>query len=157
MPEVRNALEGNLYWIPASGLGTSWVTASGASGVLMGYVRDFTYTSAQDIQQVSDRGVPKMHKKVAVSPINVTFTVAYGITAQYPPVGTTGDGTTVKLINLELKQNAQEIGSGSGIFTQVYGVSINSRQFTEGTPENTYQVQGVGLGILEYTASGYIG
>ena len=154
MAEPRNQLEGSLYRIAASGSGNTWVTASGASGVLMGYVTNFTFTSAQDVQTVSDRGVPKVHKRAAWTPIAVGFTVAYGITGHYP-TATAGLGSTYPMDHLELKMTATE--AGASLYYQFHGVAWNSLAFAEATPTNTYQFQGNALAMNGPTASGYVG
>jgi hypothetical protein len=155
--ETRNMLEGNLYIVSASGQATGWITASGASGVLLAYVQNFTYTSGRQIAAISDRGRAKHFKVTQYDPVAMSFTVAYGITAHYP-TAITGNGSTEPMYNIEFKQVAAEQGStASGIYLQFYGVDLPSQLFTEGSPSNTLQFQNIqALGMIGPAATGYL-
>ncbi len=154
MAEIRNRREGYLYRIAASGSGTAWTTASGASGYLLAFVRDFTWTSAKTDQVIMDRGLPSHHKNVSKDAIQVNFTVGYAVTAAFP-TAVTGDGSTVPMDMVEFKMTGTE--AGVGIYYQFYGVDWNSKAFTEGDQENTQQFQGLALGMCGPTGSGFMG
>ena len=155
MAEIRNRAEGTLRWVQASGSGTAWATASAPTSGLLGYVRNFTWTSGRTIQVISDRGVPTHNKLVSKEGINVSFDVAYGVTGDYPPTNATGSGATVPMVHMEFKMTAKE--AGAGIYYQFYGMPIASMNFTEGDNENTISFQGVALAMIGPTGSGYLG
>jgi hypothetical protein len=154
MPEVRNRREGALYYVQASGSGATWATASGASGVLLGFVRDFNWSSAQTVVTISDRGTPNHHKVTDKQPINVSFTLAWANTAQFP-APQSGSGASVPMMHLEFKMTAPD--AGAKYYYQFFGVPITQLQFTEGDQENTLAHTCVALGMNGPTASGYIG
>jgi hypothetical protein len=154
MAEVRNQYEGTLFRVAGSGSGTAWTTASGASGLVMAFVRNFTWTSARTDQVIYERGIPSHHKTTQQDAVQVSFTVDYGITGNYP-TATTGDGSTVALDMIELRMTAPE--AGASMYLQFFGVDWNNRQFTEANPANTFQWQGVALRMNGPTASGYLG
>jgi hypothetical protein len=154
MSEVRNRREGALYWIAASGSGSSWATASAASGVLLGFVRDFNFGSAQTVVTVADRGTPSHHKVTDKQPQNLSFTIAWANTAQFP-VAVSGSGASVPMLHLEFKATAPE--AAKAYWYQFYGVPVSQIQFTEGDQENTLAYTCVALGMNGPTASGYIG
>ena len=156
MTEVRNRSEGTLYWVAASGSGIGWVTASGASGKIFAYVRDNTHTSGRTIQTVSDRGIPIHHKFVSKEPVQVSYTVAWGVTANYPDFpALTAQGSTVPMILIEYKATATE--EGKAVYFQYQGCAHNSLAWAEGDTENTQQFAFVALGMNGPTASGYLG
>jgi len=153
MAEVRNRKEGALRWVQASGSGLTWATASAAATALMGFVRNFTWTSANTIQTISDRGTPNHHKKVDAQPINGSFDVAWANTGQFPNPAVSS-GATVEMVHLELKMTAPE--AGAAYYYQFHGAAITQRQFTEGDQENALSFQFVALAMNGPTASGYI-
>lgn len=155
MGEVRNALEGSLAWVQASGSGTAWATASAATGRVFSYVRNMSWTSGETIQAVMDRGIPTHNKLVNKQAIQVSCTVAYGATAEYP-TNASGSGASVPMVHLELKQKAPEVGSGSGVWYQFFGVPVSQLQFNEGDNENTLALTLNGLAMNGPTASGYL-
>jgi len=155
--EVRNMTEGTLWAVEASGLGTSWVTASGASALLMGYVQTTTLASGRTLATISDRGIPKHFKETERAAIAVGLSFFQNLTAQNPAILGTGNQTTVKLWNLEIKSRAQELGSGSAQYQQIYGVGFSNNDWATQNPANTITMQGVGLGMGPITSSGYCG
>ena len=158
MTEVRNRKEGTLRWVEASGAGPTWLTASAPVSGLIGFARGFTLNSARTTYQVMDGGVPNHTKDLGAGSIQVTFDLAWGVTAQYPSVvGTGGGGHSVAgLIHLEYRATAAEAGSGSALYMRVHGVTINSLAFADGDQENTQNFTCVGLGMCGPTASGYL-
>lgn len=155
MPEIRNQQEGSLRWVAASGSGSAWATASGATTALMAFCRAFTVDSGRNITTVSDRGVPSHHKLASKTPVNVSFDLAWGITANYPSLVASGSGATVPMIHMEYKSTAPE--AGAAIYYQFHGVALTNQNFQEGETENTIRFQGVALAMNGPTASGYLG
>lgn len=156
MSEVRTLQEGTLAHCKMSGTGNSWVTASGAGAQTgtLGFVRSFTYTSAETINLISDRGVPSHFKKGPTPAINISMTVAMATSAQVFSALGGGAGATVGTYGLEHRATAPE--DGLSIFHHFYGFAVNSIAMTEGENENTYDIQGQALGYVGPTASGYI-
>ena len=155
MSEVRNAHEGKLYWIAASGSGGTFATASAASGYLFAYVDAFTHTSAQSVTQIMDRGTLSHHKKVGDVAHQVSFTIKEGITGQYPNPAS-GSGASVPMFHLEFKQLAPEDAAVTGIYYHFNGCVATQMQFTEGAESNTRQYTVVALGYDGPTGSGYL-
>jgi hypothetical protein len=163
MSEVRNAFEGTLRWVRASGSGSAWATAASVTGTggsdtgdwgLIGFVTNFRYTSAQTVETISERGHPSHHKQVDYQPPTLSFDVQWGITGQYPTWKITGSGASTPMIHLELKSTAPE--AGAAIYHQFMGVVLNSQDFTEGNPANTQTWNLKALAMM-VTASGYLG
>ena len=156
MTEVRNLSEGYLYWVQASGSGSSWVTASAASGQLVAYCRSLSFTSGQNIVAVSDYGVPTHFKFTDKQAIQLTVGIAYGITGQfYKPAS--GSGATVPMGHIEYKMNAFERGASAADFYQFFGVPLSQLQFNAANPENSLSYTLMALGMNGPTASGYLG
>lgn len=153
--EVRNLTEGSLYIVQASGLGTSWVTASAASALLIGYCQTTTYDSARTIVPIMDRGLPKHFKETERGPISVGLSFFEALTAQNPAFLGTGNQTTVKLWNVEIRSRAQEVGSGSALYQQIYGVAFTNVSWSTQNPANTVTLQGQALAMGPVTGSGY--
>ena len=156
MPETRNAYEGKLSWVQASGLGKSWATASAPASGVIGFVTNFTFNSALDRQVIKERGVPSHHKIVAKNEIPVSFDVQFAVTADWPAPAT-ASGTTTPMIHLELRMSAGELGAASAIYAQFYGWPVNAFDFAETNPANTLKFQGNALGMSAWNASGYLG
>jgi hypothetical protein len=153
--EVRTQLEGELRWVQASGTGT-WSTASGAATALMGYVQAGLSTNkVQNFNTMTDRGVPKHHKRADAPAPEVTFTVLFGITANYPPQ-ITASGMSVPAIHLELKMRQDEFVTASGLYYRWIGCVPLSRQFGEAEAGNTLAFSYRALAIDEYAGTGYI-
>jgi hypothetical protein len=165
MGEVRNAREGTLRWVRASGSGVAWATASAATGTggtdtgawgTIGYVTNFRFTSGQTIETVSERGTPTHNKLVSREAPTVTFDVQWGVTAQYPDWTLSGSGASVPMIHLELESKAPEAGAGKAIYHQFMGVVKNSNDFSEGaTNTQTWNLKA--LAMSGPTGSGYLG
>lgn len=153
--EVRNLTEGTLYVVQASGLGTSWVTASGASALLIGYVQTTTLDSGRTIVPIMDRGVVTHFKETERPPIAVGLSFFQSLTAQNPAILGTGNQTTVKLWHLEIRSRAQEVGSGSAQYQQIYGCAFANNNWATQNPSNTITLQGQALGMGPITGSGY--
>ncbi len=154
MAEVRTMSEGELRWVRASGVGNVWATAATPVSGIFAFVRSFSYTSAQTVTTVNERGRPHHNKITQVAPIDVTMTCAW--TGRFPSA-VSGSGATVPMIHLEHRASAAEIGNGTtGDFTQFHGVALASIQFTEGAEENTLNVSFRALAMNGPTGSGYL-
>lgn len=154
MSEVRVMAEGVLRIVPASGSGTAWVTGTGAAGVVLGYVQSFTYTSANTLQTIMDRGIPTHHKETQKNPIQATFTL---LSTGIFPTAVSAGGHTVPMYHIEHVQRAPERGAASGFYHQFFGCAVTQRQFTEAAAGNTIAFTTVALGMNGPTASGYLG
>lgn len=152
MTEVRNQYEGTLRWVNASGSGSTWATASAPTSGLLGFVTNFTYTSAQTTEVISNRGIPSHIKQIDKQPITCSWDLLWGITGDYP-VWTSGSGASVPMIHLELRSTAPE--ATAGIWLQIHGVVADSVTFTETNPANTQTWTCKGLAMM-VTGSGYL-
>lgn len=153
--EVRTQLEGELRWVQASGTG-AWTTASGAATALAGFVQAGLSTNkVQNFNTMMDRGVAKHHKFGGAPAPEVTFTVLFGITANYPPQ-ITASGMSVPAIHLELKMRQDEFVTASGLYYQWLGCVPLSRQFGEAEAGDTLAFSYRALAVNEWAASGYI-
>ena len=152
MAEVRIQNEGAVWWVQASGTGSSWTTASAPASGLYGYVRSFSFTSGQTTQAVMDRGVPDHWKVVSKQPINITLSFAW--TGAHP-TAVSGAGASVPLFHLEYKSDHPE-NSGTADYYQFHGCAMQSLEFSEGDTENTISQPFQALGMTGPTASGYL-
>lgn len=154
MSEVRNRLEGELRWVQASGTGATWATASAPASGLVGFVRNFTFTSAATVATIMERGIPHHNKMVSKQPVNVAATFAWTGTNAIPA---SGSGASVPMYHLELKYKQPEKGN-TGMYYQFYGVPFPSLQFSEGDEENTIALTLNNiLAMNGPTGSGYLG
>jgi len=155
MGEIRNAFEGTLRYVQASGSGTAWATASAPTSGLIGYVTNLTFNSAQQVSPIFNRGVPTHQKVTQRDVITVNFDVQWGVTGDYPDFSVTGSGATVPMKHLELKSTAPE--AGGAIYHQFIGCARLSENFTEGNPANTQTWSLQALAMTGPTGSGYLG
>lgn len=154
MPEVRVMVEGSLRVVQASGSGATWATASAPVSALLGYITDFTYTSAQTVTTISDRGRPTHHKLTEFAPIDISFSF---LTTGAFPSAVSGSGATVPMWHLEHRASAAEIGNGTtGVYNEILGFALQSYQFTEGKEGNKIALKGRALGIVRDTGSGFL-
>lgn len=155
MAEVRNLPEGSLRWVQASGTGRTWATASAPASGLIGFVQEgMTFTSGQTITQIMERGIPDHHKLVSKNAIQVSFTFMWTGSAQFP---VSGSGASVPMYHLEYRASAVEYaGAPSGFFYQFHGVALSQQSFTENGNGDQIQFQGIALGMVGPTASGYL-
>lgn len=157
--EIRTQLEGELRWTLASGSGVGWATGSGvaqAPTALMGFVQAGLSTNkVQNFNTMMDRGYAKHHKWGGTPAPEVTFTVLFGITANYPPQ-ITSSGMSVPAVHFELKMRMDEYATGSGMYYQWMNCVPLSRQFGEAEAGNTLAFSYRALQMNEYTGSGYI-
>lgn len=155
MPEVRTQLEGLLMFVQASGSGASWATASAPASGVLGYVQDVSFTSAQTITTVKDRGIPTHHKMVERDPISVSFSFLWTGSALSTPAS--GSGASVPMYHMELRASAPEmVGSPSAWYYQFYGIPIQSVDFREQRDGDQISFRSVALGMNGPTASGYL-
>ena len=167
--EIRVLAEGTWRWVQAgSGTGgnvnTGWVTAASPVSGLAGYVQaGLSFDRNSTYQTVMNRGLPAHHKRTMQNPVEVTLTVLYGITADYPPRQpyVTASGFSVPMWHGELKMQTPEIGAayasaGSGIYYQFHNMVELQDQFTEDDNGNKVQFKYRALAVIGPTASGYL-
>lgn len=153
MGEVRTMLEGTLRFVQASGSGRTWATGAAAPAGLFGYVESFTYTSAQTVTTIKDRGIPDHHKVTEKAPIDVSFDLlSTGSAFSF----LTASGASVPMIHLEHRASAAELIAATGYYYQFHGVAVQSLKFTEGKEGNKISVQGRALAMVGPTGSGYL-
>lgn len=167
MPEVRTMAEGTLRWVQAgSGTGgavsNGWVTASGNSTGLIGYVQaGLGFDEAFNVQTVMDRGTAVHHKTVAKNPIEVEFTVLLGVTADWPPF-VTASGFSNPQVHLEWKMHQPEVAgkaapfTGTGLYYQFRNATLMSKRPTEAENGNTLAFRFRAIDVNGPTASGYL-
>lgn len=151
--EVRVQLEGTLWWVRGSGSGNIWATASAPVSGLAGYVQSFSFTSALTLATMSDRGIPTHHKIASKQPIQVTFQCLW---TGVHPSAVSGSGASVPFDHLEFKALVPEDTAIRGAFYQFMGFARQQLQFTEQAQGDTIQFQGMALGMVGPTASGYL-
>lgn len=127
-----------------------WATASAPPSALLAYVRSFSFTSAQQVATISDRGKPTHHKVTQSDAIQLTVNCGY--TGAYPE-SLTASGATTPMYHLEFRANEN---NGSGRYYQFHGAVRQQLQFTENAGEDTVQMTFVCLGMNGPTGSGYI-
>lgn len=168
--EARVMREGTLRWTQAgSGTGgtvaAGWVTASGAQTGLIGYVQaGQNFDRAFTVQTISDRGLPKHHKIVATQPIELDFTVLFGVTGDWPGMTPflTASGFSTPQWHFEWKQHDVEAAgkdvpfTGTGIYYQFTNATILSTRPSEAVDGNTNAFKFRALAVAGPTASGYL-
>ena len=154
--EVRTHYEGELRWVQASGVGTSWVTASAAATGLMGYVQaGMSFTQTTNFATVKERGTPTMHKTQGYEPVDVTFTVLHGLTAQYPAPAT-ASGASVPMVHMEFKQRIEEVATASGMYYNFFGGVVPTKAFSEAEAGDTLAFTVRFLRSSGWNSSGYL-
>ena len=172
--EVRTHYEGELRWILASGsAAAAWQTASAtptgtgsaawaAATGLIGYVQaGMSFTRTDNFATIKDRGVPIMHKTQGKEPIDVTFTVLHGLTAQYPSANTAIGpsatmGVSMPQYNMELKLRLEEIATGTGMYYQFYKGTIPTKAFSEAEAGDTLAFTVRFLGASGWNSTGFL-
>lgn len=153
MAEVRVMIEGSMRLVQASGSGTAWQTASAPASGIFGFVQSMTFTSAQTVTTISDRGRPNHHKITQLAPIDLTVNYLWtGAT----PEAASGASATVPLWHMEYRASANEIGATSAFYYDFYGAALQSVQFTEAAAGNTIAAKYVCLGMSGENPSGYL-
>lgn len=165
--EARVMAEGTLRWTQAgSGTGgavtTGWVTASAATTGVLGYVQaGLNFDQGFNIQTVTDRGTPSHHKALGFNPIEVEFTVLFGITADYPPY-ISASGFSQPQVHLEWKMHDTEVAgkaapfTGTGLYYQFHNAALLSRRPTEAEAGNTIAFRYRAMAVNGPTGSGYL-
>lgn len=153
MAEVRTLREGELRYVRASGSGAAWATASAPVSGLLGYVQDFSFTSAQTITTIMNRGSVDHHKMTQLSPIDVTFRFLW-TGGNFSAVS--GAGATVPMVHLEHRASAAEIGATSAFWHQFHGAALVSTQLQEAAEGDTINMTFRCLAMIGATASGYL-
>lgn len=158
MAEVRTMSEGTFRIVQASGSGRTWATGTTPPSALIAFVQNgFSFTSAQTITTIMERGIPDHHKVTEKAAIKVTMSnLLTNATGQLPMTTLTASGTTVPMVHAEWKQAASEMGAGSAIYYQFYGVATESFKNTEDSKGNKGDYSFVCLGYTGPTASGFL-
>lgn len=138
----------------ASGSGKTWATASAAATGLLGYVQQFSFTSAVQIATIMERGIPDHHKVTQKTPIDLT--VQYMWTGGFFDAGS-GSGASVPMLHLEFRAARPEVGDGtSAFYYQFHGVTRISNQVSEQAEGDTINITYRALAMTGPTGSGYI-
>lgn len=155
MAEVRVMLEGELRFVRASGSGVAWATAATPVSGILAYVQDFSYTSAQTITTIFNRGRPDHNKQTQVQPIDITFRCLW-TGGGYS--GVSGAGASMPMIHLEHRASANEIGAAgtTGFYHQFMGCALTQVQFQEAAEGNTINLTYRALAMVGSTGSGYL-
>jgi hypothetical protein len=153
MPEVRVMAEGTLRFVQASGSGSTWATASAPVSGLVAYVQSFSHTSAANIVQIAERGIPDHHKFAGRSPIDVTFACLW--TGAFTGM-LTASGSTMPMMHLEHRASAAELGTTSAFYHQYHGAVLTNIGYTEAAEGNSISLTFRALAMNGPTASGYI-
>lgn len=154
MPEVRTQQEGEMRFVQASGSGRAWATGATPPSGIVGYVQDFSFTSAQQIATIMNRGIPDHHKMQSKTPIdlNVNYLWTGG---QFTAL--TASGASMPEFHMEYRASAVEVGNGStGAYYQFMGCALIQAQLQE-RPEGTIiNAQYRALAMVGPTGSGYL-
>lgn len=154
MSEVVIHAEGTLRFVQASGTGNTWATASAPVSGTLGFIKALSYTSAQTIVTVTERGIPSHHKITERAPIDVTF--QFLITGRHFSA-LSGSGATVPMFHIEARYSAAHIGNGTtGHYLHLFGVAMESIAFAEAPEGSTIDIKGKALGMGQWTGSGYL-
>lgn len=157
MPEVRIQAEGTMRWVQQSGSGRTWATASAPQSGLYGFVQSFSFTSAQTVTTIMERGLPDHQKVTMKAPIDVSVEFLWTGSAAGQQAPATGSGATVPMLALELRASAGDMaGSPSAWYYQFHGAALQSIAFTEAAEGNRISVQFRALAMVGPTASGYL-
>ncbi len=146
--------EGSLWWVQASGSGRTWATAATPNSGLVGYVTDFSFSSAATITTIMERGTPDHHKLTERSRIEPTFSFLWTGTNARPTA--TGTGASVPMFHLEFKAIRPEDFAGSGYFYQFHGCAAQSIDFKEAKEGDNISMKIACLAMNGPTASGYL-
>ena len=176
--EIRVWREGELRWVEASGTGVNaWQTASAvpastgtgyntaawaARSGTIGYVRaGLSFDETWNYATVSDRGLPKHHKYQGKEPVETTFEILFGITADMPSantaVGPSALGVSRVAYNFELKMREEEVATASGIYYQFHKSQVLRRGLSESEDGDTMGFTVRSLDTNGPTGSGYLG
>lgn len=154
MAEVRIQSEGTLWFVQASGSGRTWATGGTPPSGLLGYVQQFSMTSAQTDTVIMERGIPDHHKITQKAPIDVSFTYLW---TGGRPTALTASGASVPMYHLEYRASAPEIGNGTtGFYHQFMGAALVQTQLTEQAEGTQVVEQYRCLAMVGPTGSGYI-
>lgn len=154
MSEVRVAAEGSLWWVQASGSGRAWATAATPASGLVGYVTDFSFSSARTVTTIMERGLPDHHKESERSRIEPTFSMLW--TGNHARPTATGTGASMPMFHLEFKATRPEDFAGSGFYYQFHGAALQSFDFKEAKEGDNISMKYAALAVTGPTASGYL-
>ena len=154
--EIRVQAEGSLKWVQASGDQFAWQTASSPNSGLLGFVQaGFSFNDInREFVTVSDRGVAYYHKLTKPNmPIDFSFTVLYGITANYPVIGT-ASGRSVPEMHMEFRMDSPE--GGVATYYQLLHCVEMTRTLTEQEEGNQYVFNMRAITAIGPTTNGYL-
>jgi hypothetical protein len=154
LSEVKVFAEGSLWWVQASGSGRAWATAATPASGLIGYVTDFSFSSAATITTIMERGVPDHHKLTERSRIEPSFSMLW--TGNHARPTATGTGASVPMFHLEFKASRAEDFAGSGHYYQFHGAALQSFDFKEAKEGDNISMKMACLAMNGATASGYL-
>lgn len=154
MAEVRVKAEGTLRWVQASGSGRTWATASAPASGVVGFVQSFSFTSAQTVQTMVERGRPDHHKLVGFSPIDVSLEFLW--TGNFLAPTATGSGASLPMFHMEFRASAVERGAGTGEYFQFHGCALVDNRVTENDDGNRVALTYRALAMTGPTASGFL-
>lgn len=164
MSEARTQLEGALYWIRFSaGTLGAWSTASGAEGVsssgAVGYVQvGLSWSSAEDVNTIMNRGIPQHHKAGPRQPIGLTVEFLQAITANNPALYVSGvEGASKPGMTFELKHTMDELQGGTAEYYQFHGAALISDDWTDAEEGNSFRQEWRALTMIGPSGSGYLG
>lgn len=155
--EVRIASEGQLRYVPASGTGKVFATASGATPVLLGYVTNVAYTSGQNVVTIMDRGNTDHHKVANKERIELSYTFLHAVTANFPDSPPSGSGASVPMYHYEIKLSTPEAPSVTAQWMLFMGGATQQVQYTEADDGNTRAYTVPCLAMSAMNPSGYLG
>ena len=154
MAEVRVQAEGTVWWVQASGSGRTWATATGPASGLVGFVKSLSFTSAQTIVTMMERGQPDHHKITQKTPPEITMEFLW--TGSFLTPTATGSGASLPMFHLEFRASAVERGAGTGEYFQFHGCALTDNRVTEQEDGNRVSLTFRALAMNGPTASGYI-
>lgn len=135
MAEIRNLPEGTLSWVQSSGTGGWGTGATPASGV-MGFVQaGMSFQQPQTFTPYYNRGTAGGFKFVQKQAGTLTFKLAYGITADYPPTATTAVGVSTPQIHFEFKAASPE-NNVTGLYWRFHNCVNGGPKITEGAAQD---------------------
>lgn len=154
MSEVRVAAEGSLWWVQASGSGRAFATGATPASGLVGYVTDFSFSSARTVTTIMERGNPDHHKESERSRIEPTFSMLW--TGNHARPTASGSGASMPMFHLEFKALRPEDFAGSGFYYQFHGAALQSFDFKEAKEGDNISMKYAALAMTGPTASGYL-
>lgn len=159
MPEIRVLQEGTLRWVLASGqTGTAWSTAATPTSGLVGFIQPgWTFNDPREYATPEDRGIPSHHKLIRRAPVEASFRVLEGVTADWPINVATATGSTVPAFHLEWKQAVPAVEAATtGIYYRIHRCVLLDAPVTEQAEGNVHEFRVRGLIASGPSNTGYL-